>query len=108
MGLKMEETMQTYIMLTRLEPSALVSPRSLADLERKVMQRIRKNCPKVKWIASYAVLGARDYVDIFRAPDNDTATKVSTLIRTFGHAQTETWAATEWPRFKEMLGTLGK
>jgi hypothetical protein len=43
---------------------------------------------------------------VFRADDTEIATKVSTLIRTFGHAQTEIWAATEWGRFKEIVRTL--
>ena len=40
-----------------------------------------------------------------RAPDIETAALVSTLIRTFGHAQTEIWTATEWDRFKELVRT---
>jgi ribosomal protein S18 acetylase RimI-like enzyme len=34
------------------------------------------------------------------------ASKVSTLVRTFGHAHTEMWTATEWDRFKEIVRTL--
>jgi hypothetical protein len=29
--------------------------------------------------------------------------RVSALVRTFGHAQTEIWGATEWNRFKEIM-----
>jgi hypothetical protein len=43
---------------------------------------------------------------LFRAKDTETACKVSTLIRTFGHAQTEIWTATEWHRFKEIVRAL--
>jgi len=35
----------------------------------------------------------------FEAPDSETATKVSLLVRCFGHATTETWIATPWERF---------
>jgi hypothetical protein len=45
-------------------------------------------------------------VDIFQAPDIESATKVATIIRTFGHAHTETWAATDWQRFKEIAGAI--
>jgi hypothetical protein len=49
---------------------------------------------------------ACDYLDIFRTKDVETAAKVSTLVRTFGHAQTEIWSATEWSRFKEIVRPL--
>lgn len=98
--------MLTFIMLTRLSPDATQSPQALEQLERKAMERIRKECPDVEWVSSYAILGPCDYLDVFRAQDVETASKVSTLIRTLGHAQTEIWTATEWDRFKEIVRTL--
>ena len=98
--------MRIFVMLTRLSSGAVRSPQGLEELERQAMARVRKDCPNVEWIGSYAILGPCDYLDIFRAPDIETATKVSTLIRTFGHAQTEIWTATEWERFKEIVRTL--
>jgi hypothetical protein len=68
-----------------------------------VSQRIKTECPDVEWIGSYAVLGPTDYVDIFSAPNIETATKVATIVRTFGHATTEIWGATPW---KEFLGIV--
>jgi uncharacterized protein with GYD domain len=93
-------------MLTRLSPDAARSPAALEQLERQAMDRVRQKCPEVEWISSYAILGPCDYLDVFRAPDIETAARVSTLIRTFGHAQTEIWTATEWDRFKEVVRTL--
>ncbi|HQT80214.1 MAG TPA: GYD domain-containing protein [Rhodopila sp.] len=100
--------MQTFIMLTRLTPDAVRVPHALEDLEHKVAEHVRVSCPQVEWVGSYAVLGPYDYVDIFRAPDLDTASKVSTIVRTYGHAQTETWAASEWKHFKEVVRSLGE
>ncbi len=98
--------MPTFVMLTRLNPNAVRSPKELEKLERDAMKRVREECPNVEWLNSYAILGPCDYLDLFTASDIDTAAKVSTLIRTFGHAQTEVWAATEWDHFKELTRAL--
>lgn len=98
--------MPMFIMLTRLSPHAIRSPQSLEELEREAMERIRSECPQVEWVHNLAILGPYDYVDIFRAPDSETAFKVATLIRTFGHAHTEIWTATEWKKFKDMVRHL--
>jgi hypothetical protein len=98
--------MLTFIMFTRLNPEALRSPKALEELERQAMERVRKECPEVEWVKSYAILGPCDYLDIFRAKDIETASKVSALVRTFGHAHTEIWTATEWDRFKEIVRAL--
>jgi uncharacterized protein with GYD domain len=98
--------MSTYVMLTRLSAEALTRPGTVTDLNKEVEERIKKECPGVKWIANYAVLGPCDYVDIFEAPDADTATKVALLVRSFGHATTETWVATPWDRFVNLAASL--
>lgn len=98
--------MPTFVMLTRLEPDAVRSPSELEQLERGAMERIRKECPDVQWVSSYAILGPCDYLDIFVADDIETAARVSALIRTFGHARTEIWSATEWERFKQIVRPL--
>lgn len=100
--------MPTFIMLTRLSPDALRSPASLKELETAAMEQIRQRCPHVEWLHNFAVLGPCDYLDIFRAPDIETAMKVATIVRTFGHGTTEVWTATEWQRYKELLGQLPK
>ena len=98
--------MPVYVMMTRLAHGALAEPSNLETLEKEVMDRVQALCPEVEWLTSYAVLGPYDYLDVFDAPDNDTATKVATVIRTFGHAQTEIWPATDWQRFKQIVRDL--
>ena len=98
--------MATYVMLTRLAPDALKRPESVVELNKHVEDRIKHECPEVKWLANYAVLGPADYVDIFEAPDAEAATKISLLVRSFGHATTETWMATPWDRFVSLAKSL--
>jgi uncharacterized protein with GYD domain len=93
-------------MLTRLSPDALHHPDSVSKLNKHVSEQIAARCPDVKWISNYAVLGGCDYLDIFEAPDTDTATQVSLLVRSLGHATTETWLATPWDRFEEVASRL--
>ena len=98
--------MTTFIMLTRVSPEAIRTPHAVETLERQAMNAVRSECPQVEWLHSWAVLGPYDYVDVFRAPDVETATKVAMLVRIAGHATTEVWAATEWPKFKAMVREL--
>jgi uncharacterized protein with GYD domain len=97
---------QTYIMLTKLAHGALKNPGELETIEKQIMDRVAGQCPEVKWVTSYAILGPYDYLDVFEAPDLETAMQVSTIIRTYGHAQTEIWGAAPWDRFKDMIRHL--
>jgi len=79
--------MPIFVMRSRLSPDPVKSPKSLEDLERRVMDRIRWECPQVEWVPNLATLGPYDYLDIFRTPDEMSAFKVATIIRTFGPAR---------------------
>ncbi len=98
--------MPTFVMLTRVDPEVLRNAQSLEELEHRAAESIRKQCPGVKWISNYAVLGPYDYVDVFEAPDIETAAKVSTLVRVSGRAHSEIWPATEWANFKKMIHAM--
>ncbi|MBI4012409.1 MAG: GYD domain-containing protein [Candidatus Rokubacteria bacterium] len=95
--------MATYVVLTRLTPESVKTPGDLKRLEKAVAERIRKDCPQAKWLANYAILGPCDYLDIFEAPDETVAAKVVMIIRSFGHATTETWTAMPWERFEIVI-----
>ena len=100
--------MLSFIMLTRLSPDALRSPGTLEELEQKVMDTIHSEYPRVEWVHNFAILGPCDYLDIFHAPDLETAMGVATIIRTYGHASTEVWTATEWKKYKNMIHSMPK
>lgn len=98
--------MPTFVVLTKLSPEALKKPQSAEDLGRQVTQRIHREVPEAKWVGSYALLGPFDYLDIFDAPSEEVAQKVTLLIRSFGHATTETWVATPWDRYVNLIQGL--
>jgi len=98
--------MNTYVMLTKLLPGALATPNAVETLNREVNERIKRECSGVRWLANYAISGPGDYLDVFEAPDADTATKVALLIRSFGRATAELWNAMPWDRFVEMARRL--
>ena len=98
--------MPSYVMLTRISPATLSDPASFAALEKQTVDRLRSDVPEAEWTLNLATLGPYDYVDVFRAPDNATAMKVSAVVRSVGHAHVEIWAAEEWPRFKDLLAGM--
>ena len=95
--------MATFVLLTRLTPEAVKSPADLKRLEKEVNERIRRDCPQVKWLANYAILGPYDYLDLFEAPDETVVARVAMILRSFGHATTETWTALPWERFESLI-----
>ncbi len=100
--------MGTYVLLTKISPESMSPPGKLTKLEAQVQNAVKKHCPQVKWLSNYAVLGPYDYLDIFEAPDDVVAGKVATIVRSFGHATTETWPAIPWAHFETILSDLSK
>ena len=98
--------MAMYMLLTKVSAESMSSPEKLKELETAVKKKVAKHCPQVKWVASYAVLGPYDYLDLMEAPDMLTASKVATIVRSFGHATTETWGAVPWDEFKQTLNEI--
>lgn len=94
--------MATYMMLTRLTPAALERPEDLATLGQTVSDLIRQEAPEARWIGSYGVLGPYDYLDIYEAPNEEIAMKVSLAVRNVSGAQTETYPLTSYERFIQL------
>lgn len=98
--------MPAFVLLTRLSADALHRPKTYETLERHVAEQVGAQCPEVKWLTSYALLGPWDYIDIVEAPDLEAATRLSVIVRSYGHAHTEIWPAVPWPEFKALLRSL--
>lgn len=95
--------MATYVILSRVSPEAFADPQGFKQLARAVSETVKRECPAVKWKASFATLGRFDVVDIVESDDPKQVEKASVIIRSVGHSATETLAATPWKEFLDAL-----
>ena len=75
--------MPLFVLMTRLTPEASHDARGRRALGKEWLSRVKTSCPDVKWVAHYAILGPYDFMDIYEAPDDETAHKVSLISRSF-------------------------
>jgi len=95
--------MTTFILLSKISLAGARHVRSLAQMDEEFQRRMEEQIPQVQRIASYALLGAYDFLHIFEAPDPKMAAKVAILANSFGVASTETLTAIPFDEFREML-----
>jgi len=94
--------MQTFVLMTKLAPDASKNIKDQANQGRLWLQKVNEKCPEVSFIAHYALLGPYDFLDIYEAPDVETATKVSLISLQSGAFQAESWVAIPYKRFIEL------
>ncbi len=98
--------MQTFILMTKLSPEISKQVKSRAKLGRAWLDQVKEKCPEVKFVAHYALLGQFDFLDIYEAPDEETAAKVSLISKVNGAFQAESWTAIPYKRFVELTEQL--
>jgi len=91
--------MATYIIMSRFSPEAFEDPKDFLKLAEKVSNKIKKDCPGIRWKDSYATMGRFDVLDIVEAEDPKQIEKAAMIIRGFGHSTTETLVGTPWKDF---------
>lgn len=94
--------MPTYILMTKLAPELAKQMKNRAKLGRIWLDKVKEKCPEVKFIAHYALLGQYDFLDIFEAPNEETAIKVSMISLENGAFQAQSWTAIPYKRFIEL------
>lgn len=95
--------MGTYIILSRFSPRAFADPKEFRQLAATVSEKIKSECPGVKWKHSFATMGRFDVVDIVESNDPKEVEKAAMIIHAYGRSTTETLFATPWKEFLEML-----
>jgi uncharacterized protein with GYD domain len=94
--------MQTYILMTKMAPEMAKQVKDQAEHGRMWLDQVKEKCPEVNFIAHYALLGPYDFLDIYEAPDEEAAAKVSMISLQSGAFQAESWVAIPYNRFVEL------
>jgi uncharacterized protein with GYD domain len=88
--------MPTYVLMTKLDPTALRDRQRAGDEWKKRVEKLAKG---IKWRAHYALLGPYDFMDVYDAKSDEAAFKVSMLSRELGAITAESWPALEYDDF---------
>ena len=98
--------MATFVLMTKLSHSTLSDPRGRKRTGAEWKRKVEKACPDVKWLAHYALLGPYDFMDIYEAPDQETAFRVSLMSREEGALSAESWPAMSYEQFLGNAATV--
>ena len=94
--------MKTFILMTKLSPEVAKQVKDRAKLGRAWLEQVKEKCPDVRFVAHYALLGGYDFLDIYEAPDEETAAKVSLISLSNGALSAESWTAIPYKRFLQL------
>ncbi len=95
--------MTTFVLLSKLSLCGPGEVRALSATDREFERRLQEECPEVRRVASYALLGEYDFLHIFEAPDAHTAAKVALILNVFGNCTTQTLTAIPFEEFRALL-----
>jgi uncharacterized protein with GYD domain len=98
--------MKTFVLMTKLSPELVRQPKQRAEIGREWLDMVKEKCPEVKFLAHYALLGNFDFLDIYEAPDEETAAKVSLISLSHGAISAESWTAIPYKRYIEITQQL--
>lgn len=102
MARKKNPEMRTFILMTKLSPEVSSKVKDRAKIGRKWLNEVKRKCPHVKFKAHYALLGPFDFIDIYEAPDEEEAAKVSMISMASGATQAQSWTAIPYKRFLQL------
>jgi len=77
-----------------------------AEIGRQWLAKVKTKCPEVKFRAHFALLGPYDFLDIYEAPNEEAAAKVSMISLSGGAVAAESWTAIAYKRFLKLIEDL--
>jgi uncharacterized protein with GYD domain len=94
--------MKTFFLLTKLSPRLSEQMRNRDEVGRAWLDEVKEKCPEVRFVGHYGLLGRYDFVDIYEAPDEEVAAKVSMISRASGAFMAESLPAIPYKRLVEL------
>ena len=98
--------MPTYILITKLAAGQSAKMKERAKEGRAWLDQVRETCPEVKFLAHYFLLGQYDFIDIYEAPDEETAAKVSLISQAKGAFQAQSLPAIPYKKYLELIDEI--
>ncbi len=98
--------MKTFFLFTKLAPEIGKRMKDRASLGRAWLDEVKAKCPDVRFVGHYALLGDYDFVDIYEAPDEETAAKVSMISMDKGAFQAKSVMAIPYQRLVQLADEL--
>jgi uncharacterized protein with GYD domain len=95
--------MATFITLSKFSLNHPGEVKTMTMIDRELDQRLHKECPEVKRIASYVLLGEYDFLHVFEAPYAPIMAKVALIIQSLGMGSTQTLTAIPFEEFRQIV-----
>src|SRR5262249_43589398 len=97
--------MPTYVLMTKLSPGTVHDPKGRRKAGQDWKRKVEQQCPGVRWVAHYPLPGPYDFTDIYEAPDQETAFRISLISRELGAVTAESWPAISYEKYLPMIET---
>jgi uncharacterized protein with GYD domain len=94
--------MLTFVLMTKLSPDVSKNMKQREQIGKLWLEQVREKCPAVRFVSHYALLGSYDFMDIYEAPDEETAAKVSMISLANGALTAESWLAIPYKKFVDL------
>jgi uncharacterized protein with GYD domain len=100
--------MPTYVLMTKLSSSSVHDPKGRKSAGQQWKKKVEQQVPGIRWLSHYALLGPYDFIDVYEAPDQEAAFKVSLLSRELGAVSAESWPAIPYEKYIPIVESVEK
>ncbi len=95
--------MRTFILMTKLAPDLASRMKDRESIGHDWLGQVKDKCPEVKFLAHYGLLGKYDFMDIYEAPNEEVAAKVSMITMSKGAVKAESLTAIPYKRYLDII-----